>query len=249
MPNNSCQDKNNTGNTCTLIYPEVQRILGTIIAKESNLLRLLDLGSGSGGAIFSLSKHFNVGEVYCVDFDEKALAECERKGFRCLKVDLEKCALPYSDKYFDIITMLEVLEHLGNPSKALSEAYRTLKNNGYIIITTPNLVSWRNRIRMVLGLYPENLALIPGELGISGIRNIKKEIAYHVRLYTPDSLKILLKYFGFDTVTVIGIPSKFYHWSKKHKLFIFLGFLDSILAKKPSFAWHLLVVARKQKSD
>jgi len=249
MLSNNCQDKNNTDGTCMLIYSEVQHALETIITTGFKPSSILDLGSGSGEAALSLSKHFNVKEVYCIDVNEKDLAECELKGFRCHKADLEKCVLPYPDKFFDIIIMLEVLEHLGNPSKALNEAYRTLKNNSYIIITTPNLVSWRNRIRILIGLYPENLALIPGELAISGIKNIIKGDPGHVRLYTPDSLKILLKYFGFDTVNVVGIPSKFYHWSRKHKLFIFFGFLDSILAKKASFAWHLLVVARKQKRD
>ena len=47
--------------------------------------------------------------------------------------------LPFANKSFDIVTMLEVIEHLDNPEKALKEIYRVLKRNGKVIISTPNV--------------------------------------------------------------------------------------------------------------
>ena len=44
---------------------------------------------------------------------------------------------PFSDCTFDIVLMCEVIEHISNPSTAISEAYRTLKAGGYLILTWP----------------------------------------------------------------------------------------------------------------
>lgn len=45
--------------------------------------------------------------------------------------------LPIKDNTFDTALLLQVLEHLDNPQKALDESYRILKKNGYIIISVP----------------------------------------------------------------------------------------------------------------
>jgi len=47
-------------------------------------------------------------------------------------------ALPFADKTFDVINFTDILEHLFDPLKALQEAHRVLKHNGYIVIITPN---------------------------------------------------------------------------------------------------------------
>jgi 2-polyprenyl-3-methyl-5-hydroxy-6-metoxy-1,4-benzoquinol methylase len=49
--------------------------------------------------------------------------------------------LPFPNKSFDAVTLLEVIEHLKNPEKTLKEIKRVLKPNGQVIISTPN-VTW-----------------------------------------------------------------------------------------------------------
>lgn len=52
--------------------------------------------------------------------------------------------VPFSNESFDSIAMLEVIEHLKNPEKALKEIHRVLKKGGQIIISTPNVTfSWK----------------------------------------------------------------------------------------------------------
>lgn len=46
--------------------------------------------------------------------------------------------LPFEDGKFDFILIAEVVEHLENPEKVLSEAHRVLMPNGYLLVTTPN---------------------------------------------------------------------------------------------------------------
>jgi glycosyltransferase involved in cell wall biosynthesis len=46
--------------------------------------------------------------------------------------------LPFSDEYFDVIFMLDVIEHVKNDSNFITEARRVLKQGGRFILTTPN---------------------------------------------------------------------------------------------------------------
>ena len=52
--------------------------------------------------------------------------------------------MPFLNESFDSIVMLEVIEHLKNPEKAIKEIYRILKKKGQVIISTPNVnFSWK----------------------------------------------------------------------------------------------------------
>jgi len=53
-------------------------------------------------------------------------------------------SLPFPNESFDTATMLEVIEHLKNPEKALQEIKRILKPGGQVIISTPNVtILWK----------------------------------------------------------------------------------------------------------
>lgn len=46
--------------------------------------------------------------------------------------------IPFENEKFDIITAIEVIEHVDKPKKALDEVYRVLKDKGVFVMTTPN---------------------------------------------------------------------------------------------------------------
>ena len=54
------------------------------------------------------------------------------------KIDKVGSALriPYPNNYFYTVVSFQVLEHITRPKKFFNEAYRVLKNNGYLILTT-----------------------------------------------------------------------------------------------------------------
>ena len=60
--------------------------------------------------------------------------------------------IPLADGSIDTVILTEVLEYLPNPDKVFSEAYRVLRKNGYILISTPLLSPihgdyWVDRMR------------------------------------------------------------------------------------------------------
>ncbi|MBM3709389.1 MAG: class I SAM-dependent methyltransferase [Actinobacteria bacterium] len=46
-------------------------------------------------------------------------------------------SIPFENNFFDIVTMLAVLEHLDHPEEILKEIFRILKPGGIVILTTP----------------------------------------------------------------------------------------------------------------
>ncbi|MEM4367462.1 MAG: class I SAM-dependent methyltransferase, partial [Candidatus Anstonellales archaeon] len=64
--------------------------------------------------------------------------------------DLNK-KLPLKDNVFDSVVSLDVIEHLYDIDNFLHEINRVLKNRGVFILSTPNVLSWRNRLRFIFG--------------------------------------------------------------------------------------------------
>jgi SAM-dependent methyltransferase len=112
----------------------------------------------------------------------------EKHTFRCQTFDLEKDRFPYEDDSFDLVTWVEVLEHLTlNPVHALAEIHRVLKPGGAVVITTPNVTRLDNIVKILKGrnIYD------PYHLGseLQGSR--------HSREYTLRELRDLLEGCGF----------------------------------------------------
>jgi len=62
-------------------------------------------------------------------------------------VDVSSKRLPFSwDRFFNIVDMSDVIEHLVNPDFAVEEVARVIKTDGYRVLSTPNLASWLNRV-------------------------------------------------------------------------------------------------------
>ena len=118
---------------------------------KSNLTgNYLDIGSGTGELIQLVKDRFNVNS-YAADYT-KSLIKIPSQEVDV--ADLNDCSLPYDDNFFDAITFTEVIEHLENHRKILEEIGRVLKPGGCLIITTPNILNMKSRIRFLLfGFY------------------------------------------------------------------------------------------------
>jgi len=96
-------------------------------------LKILDLGAGTGDDLL-IQKKF--GEIYAVDIEKKALNQIP--GDLCVEKKVaDACKLPYKDKFFDVVTSFEVLEHVTNDTLVVSEIMRVLKDDGYLIFSVP----------------------------------------------------------------------------------------------------------------
>lgn len=100
--------------------------------------KLLDVGCGGGRFLNRMKKRG--WQVEGTDFDEQAARKVStRYGITTYVGDLAKCALPANS--FDAITMSQTIEHLYDPLATLTECLRILKPGGWLIMTTPNVLS------------------------------------------------------------------------------------------------------------
>jgi len=94
--------------------------------------KILNIGSGTGGTIPMLESH---GKVTNVDTSAEALNFLKKSGHSGKLINGDR--LPFKDNSFDIITALDVVEHIKNDTKTLKEWRRVLKPGGTIIVTVP----------------------------------------------------------------------------------------------------------------
>ena len=94
--------------------------------------KILDVGCGTGGNLEMLAKF---GAAEGVDVSDDALEFCRRKGLKAHKGLAE--SLPFADESFDVVTALDVVEHLDDDIAGLREIHRVLKIGGKSLIFVP----------------------------------------------------------------------------------------------------------------
>jgi SAM-dependent methyltransferase len=102
-------------------------------ASANGTRRILDLGCGTGTMLAHLRKF---GEVEGVDADEQAVEFCRARGELQVRL-LDGPELPLPDNAFDLVTALDVLEHIEDDSRALREIRRVLRPGGLLLATVP----------------------------------------------------------------------------------------------------------------
>jgi SAM-dependent methyltransferase len=136
-------------------------LLRKLLPKPGNL-KILDAGCGTG---INLSYLAEFGQVTGVDDSEEAIRFCRRRGNASV-VAADLRALPLADAQFDLITALDVLEHIDDDAVAIKNLVRVTKRGGHLLITVPAFP----------GLWSEH-----------------DEINYHKRRYRKDELRRLVE--------------------------------------------------------
>ena len=122
-----------------------------IIADAVEPGSILDLGCGDGMLLSLLAKRGIAG--IGLDLSGKAVAIAQERGLDCRVHDLTE-PLPFPDKSFDSVLIVDVLEHLYRPDQLLAEAARVA--SCYVYISTPNFASLPARLQVLRGRVPEN---------------------------------------------------------------------------------------------
>lgn len=113
--------------------------------------------------------------------------EPEDHDFVFQNLNIEEWTFPYSDGQMDVVVFGEVLEHMTNdPLHAIREINRVMKQDGFLILTTPNAARWENILAFIEGrnIYDPYSAYGP--------------YGRHNREYTRHELHQLLTYGGFE---------------------------------------------------
>lgn len=103
--------------------------------------KILDYGGGESGEFIKTLPRLKI-KPTIVDIGAKRETK-EYPEWKLVKITPTQ-KLPFKNNSFNVVTMLEVLEHVPSERKAISEVFRTLKPKGILIITSPHrgIFSW-----------------------------------------------------------------------------------------------------------
>jgi SAM-dependent methyltransferase len=129
--------------------------------------RILDVGCGTGANLELLS---GFGEAEGVDVSPDALAFCRARGLENVRHGAAE-KLPYQDGSFDLVTALDVVEHLDDDVAGLREMRRVLRKNGRALL------------------------FVPAFMFLWGVQD---DVSHHRRRYTLNGLRRVVREAGFE---------------------------------------------------
>lgn len=113
---------------------------------------VLDVGSGNGGWIQYLKRSSKIDRLLSTDISDDGASQIPDVEFQLGDASI---VLPYESDSIDVISALEVIEHLVNPRNFMKEVARCLKPGSTAIITTPSNESIRAKFSFITrGYFP-----------------------------------------------------------------------------------------------
>ncbi len=112
------------------------RLLKDISLKNKTFL---DIGAGLG--IFSCHAKELGAKVTAIEVGKNLIIQIKNRC-KVKTIQADATSIPIPRNSYDLVLSTEVIEHTRNPGKAIKEAARVLKKNGFLVLTTPNK-SWK----------------------------------------------------------------------------------------------------------
>lgn len=193
---------------------------------------VLDLGCGQGVLLEALASHLSAG-VHLVGVD--AVSRPDGAQWTGVTADIAS-RLPFADNSFDAVVAGEIIEHVPHPDLMLREIRRILTPSGRLVLSTPNMVSWANRVLVPLGIQPlftetSSEVHLGRRWRALGQGN---QVQGHLKVFSHRALQQILHRCGFTVQRTFGMPAEFPSPIDR---------LDRLCARFPSIASDILVVA------
>jgi SAM-dependent methyltransferase len=128
--------------------------------------------------------------------------------FERVNLNEESVADAFAGRRFDVVFCGEVIEHVFSPDALLDDLRELLAPGGLLVLSTPNLAYWVNRLLLLFGISPlflENSARI--KLGRrTRYLGQGNETQGHIRLFTYRAMRELLALQRFELLRIRAVP-------------------------------------------
>jgi 2-polyprenyl-3-methyl-5-hydroxy-6-metoxy-1,4-benzoquinol methylase len=180
---------------------------------------VLEVGCASGDFLEILKKEgWN---CHGIDITKELVDQAKKKGINAKMGNVQN-SIPFNKK-FDVIIAGEIIEHMIDVNKFLEICDKHLKKNGTIMITTPNLVFWVNRILMLFGRKPM-FAYADFHYKMFIWKDLREKISAHFKIQKVRGSHILVS-------------------TRRHPMFKIFEIMGDIF---PTMSAHFIVIARKK---
>ncbi|MBK6267185.1 methyltransferase domain-containing protein [Marivirga sp. S37H4] len=159
--------------------------------------KVLDIPSGAGAFTNRLINQEK--SVYSADIEN--IMKVENPNFAV--ADMNK-VLPYDNGFFDSVVCIDGIEHLENPFFFIRECSRVIKQEGQIVISTPNINSFRSRWRWFWTSH-HNKCKVP-------LNEEKPTPLHHINMMSYQRMRYILHTNGFKIVQVKTNRVKLISW-------------------------------------
>ena len=165
-------------------------------ATRAGSLRVLDVGCGRKAV---LSRYVDPDDHYSgCDIAELEVTDVE--SFRRVNLNEDTLVEAFAGQTFDLIFCGEVVEHVFSPDAVMEDLHALLAENGLLLLSTPNLAYWVNRVLLLFGISPlflENSAR--KKLGrFTRLLGQANQTEGHIRVFTYRAVRELLDMYAFE---------------------------------------------------
>ena len=216
-------------------------MIGRLMPRNASA-SILDVGCGDGTFLQRLDETLNRPyEYHGVEYSLQRVEKAQVLPYEFRRCNLEE-GIPYDDSSFDLVYSGEVIEHIYNPDHMLEECRRVLKPGGFLIVSTPNLQAWYNRVLFLLGVQPifYEVSTKSTMIGAGVLRRVKRQDipVGHLRVFNHCGLTDLVQNEGFDVLASVG--ANFESLPKA------IRNIDRLFNRRPRLASIMVVTARKK---
>lgn len=228
-------------------HPEVDDRLRKVVSLvlERRPATLLDIGCGRGTLVRELGKYISTESFVGTEISEQLCRLARTNGVSAVVHDAAG-RLPFEDATYEMVVFGELIEHLFDPDFAVDEIYRVLQPGGALILTTPNLACWANRILLPMGIQPiftETSSRKKYGRRFKVLGQNSTVVEGHIRVMTTSALLELLVDRGFRIAKVAGARFNAFAGNPVTKL------VDGMCSRLPALASAVIVVALKSSQS
>ncbi|MBI2031227.1 MAG: class I SAM-dependent methyltransferase [Candidatus Levybacteria bacterium] len=207
---------------------------------------ILDAGCGDGGLAKEIAARFSTVKLYGVDISREGCRLAKKYCVETKVADLNK-KIPYPNNYFDFIVSQEVLEHILDTDRYFEEFNRVLKKGGRVVITTPNLLAWYQRLLCVVGIVPTfcEMSTKDRSVGLGVLKKIlhNTQPVGHIRIFTALAIKDMAKIYNFKLLALRGATIKYEFPPGLQQVYDLLDYIFSLI---PYFSSNLIIYLEKK---
>jgi 2-polyprenyl-3-methyl-5-hydroxy-6-metoxy-1,4-benzoquinol methylase len=192
-----------------------------------NISSVLEIGCSEGNTLMWLRDRKSFKTCCGIEMLPDVAARAKEKGLDIVVADIERDGIPFKEQY-DLVLCLDVLEHLHDPWNLLKDIAKSIKPNGYLIASVPNV----GHISVLLDLALQD----DWHYAEAGILD-----RTHLRFFTGTTARQLLTGAGLE---VIKQKPRFARKTHRRLNYLTLGLFQRFFTFQ-----HLFLAIRKDKVE